>query len=136
MSALVMMGDSEGEYNFTGDEIRADEWFGTTGGYFTVAIHIHNLRGRVYVEASLAEEPTENDWFSIWLTPTTSYVQYPRDLSDPTGSTGDTGVEAYNFEGNFTWLRTRLDRSYMTPEPESDEAIAAFGVVQKILLNR
>ena len=31
----------------------------------------------------------------------------------PSGTTGFTGVEAYTIQGNFTYLRVKVDRSYL-----------------------
>jgi hypothetical protein len=138
-ASLVLLGDTESNFNMVGEPIRADEWYGIGGGTYTVAIHYHNFQGRVWIEAALASEPAETDWFPIWLNVCQPFAEYPRDRAHPTGSpgcVGDTGTEAFVFEGNFTWLRARLDRSHILPVPATHEGVAAFGVIKKILLNR
>lgn len=160
-SSILLLGDTSGKFNVTGDAVRADGWYGYGDGVHTVAAHLHNFTGRFYIEASLANTPEERDWFAIWLNPTVPYAEFPRDpahvnlgvpalpplgqrLYVPHGQIprGDTGVEAFTFRGNLMWLRARLDRTYMgfalpTPGPDFalDNHVASYGVIAKVLLN-
>ena len=75
---------------------------------------MNNLTGRVYIEASLATNPKESNWFALNLSGVQPYVQYPINPMQPTGGFGDTGIDSYTFQGQFIWLRIRLDRSYLS----------------------
>jgi hypothetical protein len=134
-SSVLLMGSSQGKYEYISDACRSDGWYGYVDGNHTVAIYMHNFRGRVWIEASLANEPTETDWFPIYLNGEIPYAEYPRNPRKPSGPVGDTGVDAFNFTANVIWLRARLDRSHLSPKPATDEQLADLGEIKKILLN-
>ena len=80
-----------------GDEYKADGYYGFTDGLHTVAFYLSAFIGQVGMQATLAKDPTDSDWANITLTgPTTDY-------NDSTA--GTTRVVAYNFTGNFTYIR-------------------------------
>lgn len=111
--------------SLTGDAFRADGYYGYTDGNHTISIHFQNYTGRFYMEASLVTDPAETDWFPISLTTSTEYLH----LSE------ETSVQGYTFQGNFVWLRARMDRSYISPVPDTSEEIASLGSVTKVYLN-
>jgi hypothetical protein len=84
---------------------RGDGYYGYRDGHHTLAVTFQNFIGRIQIEATLDIEPTEADWFPIWLTGTAPYKQY---------NTNKTGSEAFTFQGNFVFLRFRKMRSYLT----------------------
>jgi hypothetical protein len=134
-SSTLLMSSSQGQLSMTGEPQKADGWYGYGDGLHTVAIYVQNFQGRIYIEGSIADEPTEEDWFAIMVT-TSPYVQYPVNVNDPTGDMGgDTGAEAFTFRTNVVWLRARLDRSYMGEITDSQQ-ISNLGIVRKILLSR
>jgi hypothetical protein len=53
----------------------------------------------------------------------------------PTGTTGDTGVDAFTFQGNFLFLRAKIDKTYIVPYPSTPSEQALLGSIRKILLN-
>ena len=161
-SSIVMLNNTDGTLNITGEPIRADAWYGLTDGLHTVAIYLQNFIGRIYIEATLSNDPKEDEWFPIYLNSDLPYLQYniddgetvnvPVGLSDRTQ--GKSGVVSFTFQGNFLYLRARVDRSYIRPEvsiqtivvfkfnspglvnqPLNELEISQFGVVKKILLN-
>jgi hypothetical protein len=162
-SSVVMLTDTEGKVNVIGEPVRADAYFGLTDGLHTVAIYFQNFVGRVYIDASLSNNPTEDEWFPINLNGELPYLQYSREdgakLEAPTGLSdehmGKNGVEAFTFQGNFLWLRARVDRSYIKPFDQYPKdytgtgtgaegyvnasydhvEVNQLGVVKKILLN-
>lgn len=141
-TTITILTDTNGKWEVTGEKFRADGWFGSTDGLHTVSIHVRNLRGRVFVEASLANEPTEDDWFPIWLSQLEPYIEYPKNAAKPTGSitsdygdAGDTTVSAFAFQANIAWIRTRLSRDYLGHPPSNEEDIARYGVIEKVLLS-
>lgn len=129
-----------------GQPVKADGWYGATDGLHTVAIYVSNFSGRVYVEATLAMNPTEADWFPICLDKekNTPYIQFPVNPAAPTGATeglvqpGDTGVVGRSFKINAVWIRARMDRTYLdlvAPNP-LDSIEAGYGRLQKVVLAR
>lgn len=162
-SSIVMLDDTQGKVNVVGEPVRADAYFGLTDGLHTVAIYFQNFIGRVYIEASLSNDPQEDEWFPINLNGELPYLQYTKAdgslLHTPTGLSdqhlGKNGVEAFTFQGNFLYLRARVDRSYISPfdqypadytgqgtgaqgyvNASYDHAeVNQLGVIRKILLN-
>lgn len=119
--------------SYTGTAVRADAFYGNTDGLHTVSVHYTNFVGRVCIEGTVVTNPTESDWFPVYLTSGTSYRQYPVNSSQPTGTnSGDTGAEGFTFRGNLMYIRARVDRSYL-PDTEYDSV--NHGSIGKILLN-
>ena len=51
----------------TGDAVPGDSYYGYTDGLHTVAIYGQNLSGRVRIQGTLANSPTEDDWFNVLI---------------------------------------------------------------------
>jgi len=99
--------------NLTTDKVEGDSYYGYTDGLHTIAVSYNAYKGRVYIQGTLALEPTDSDYFDIQVQgglPANQggYKQFP-----VSGTDGFTGVEAYTVEGNFTYLRVKMDRSYL-----------------------
>lgn len=121
------------ELSYTSDPIRVDFYSGVTQNLHTVSVTVSDFVGRIYIEATLNSNPSENEWFPIYLTSGTAYRQYPINSNSPTGdNNGDTITEGFTFRANVLYLRARVDRSYVQ-ETEYDPLI--HGRVTKILLN-
>lgn len=139
-NTVLMMGNSQEHANLTGKPCKADGWYGHTDGLHTVVIQVVNFTGRVYVEASLSMEPTEDDWFPIALTEQTAWLQFPVDPMKPTGheGDGDTCTVGVSFKVNALWIRARLDRTYLETVlyDEDPNALSALGNIKKITLAR
>jgi hypothetical protein len=97
----------------TGDKIPGDSYYGFTDGVHTVAIYPNSYTGQVKIQATLAEDPTANDWFEIGLKDG-DFAEY----------NSVSTVDAYTFTGNFLYLR-----AVVTPQASNS------GSVDKILLN-
>jgi hypothetical protein len=69
-------------------------WYEGPGGQHV----INNFIGDVIIEASLATDPLEGDWFPISSTATTFDTLYHVNTF-------------YNFTGNFVWIRAKVDIS-------------------------
>lgn len=137
VSSVTLMSSSSGEYELTGQPSKADGWFGFSDGLHTVSIHAVNLKGRVYIEGSLEKNPTENDWFPIWLEEKTPYIQFPQIAANPSGANGgDTDVVSFTFTANLLWIRARLYRSYLPDPHATEDDIAVLGMVKKVILSR
>lgn len=134
---VMLLGSTQGTANLIGEKQRADGWYGHTDGLHTLAIYCQNFTGRVILEGSISMEPTEDDWFPISLTNTTTWMEFPRNPMQPTGDfDGDTGVVGFTFRMNVVWLRVSVDRTYLPNQFEDIEDIVAVGVVRKIVLSR
>ena len=135
IQSVQILGDTQIELNVTSDPVRADGWFGQRDGLHTVAFFLEDFTGRIFLEASLATDPQENDWFAIFLDGSVPFQEYPRNPGAPTGIRGDTFVDAFTFQLNALWLRVRIDRSFIMPQPTTDEEKSLLGSVRRVLLN-
>lgn len=133
--SVQVLGDTQVELNVTSDKVRADGWYGQKDGLHTISFYLDDFTGRIYLEASLATDPEESDWFDIFLNGGNSYQEYPLTPGAPTGTHGDTLVDAYTFQINALWVRVKIDRSYVMPQPTTDAEKTLLGSVSKILLN-
>jgi hypothetical protein len=148
MSATVLLlPDTTSVLNPVGVPVRV----GAFNNFYTVVIYVNNFTGSVYIEASLAQEPTDEDFFPIFLNGNIPYASFPQNPAHPTGYPGlsgrggyqdtnlntpygDTGVYSWTFEVNALWMRARVDRSFVQPPPTNIYQIEAFGNVEQILL--
>lgn len=131
-----MLGDTGNSMEAVGEKIRADAYYAQSDGLHSVAIHLQNFTGRIYIEATLISDPQENDWFPIILSGGSAYVEYPLIPGQPSsGLQGDTMVDAFTFQGNFLYLRARMDKTYYRPIPASNAEKALLGSITKIMLN-
>lgn len=122
--SILLLNDTSGVTNITGDAIRAPGYYSSDRNVITIAVYLNNFVGRLYIEASLANNPEEDDWFPINLNGYIPYAEYPNDF------TNNDGVESFSFELNAIWIRARQDRSYL-PNPEEN----GLGSIKKILIN-
>lgn len=118
--------------NLTTDKVEGDSYYGYTDGLHTIAVSYNAYKGRVYIQGTLALEPTDSDYFDIQVQgglPASQggYKQFPI-----SGTDGFTGVEAYTIEGNFTYLRVKMDRSYLGDGTTYD---ADYGSINYIRLS-
>ncbi len=133
-TSIVMLSNTQGKLSVVGDKIRADGWYGYTDGLHTVAIYLFNFTGRIWFEASIADEPLEEDWFNIPINNQECQI-FPKNIMLPTGTTGDTGTLGMNIIGNYTWLRVRMDRLSSDPETEMRAIAGLLGNIDRVLLN-
>lgn len=132
--SIVLLPGTSDNLNVVGDKVVGDSYLGFTDGLHTIAIYVTNFTGRVFLQGTLATDPQEDDWFDISLVTNQfsneQFVQFPLDPLNPTGTNGDTGVEAFTFIGNFVFLRAGINRDYLGV-PNAD----GLGFVRKILLS-
>ena len=132
MYSVILLNTTVGFINCVGVPQKAAGYTNSIGNSHTVSIGLQNFVGRIYIEASLASNPGPNDWFAISFGPY-PYLQFPIDISLPTSHlTGDSGTYAYNFSGNYVWVRARVDRGYLVPVPADPYLV---GCVSQIILN-
>mgnify|MGYP001409873723 CR=1 FL=1 len=85
-------GDSSVD-TITGDKFKGDGYYGRSDGFHTVQYNISGFIGSIVMQATLAIDPTDDDWFTLSTTQHTS-------------STNETGGFVYNFTGNYVWVRS------------------------------
>jgi hypothetical protein len=79
----------------TGEKYKGDGYYGRSDGFHTVQYTLTGFIGTVAIQATLAIDPTEDDWFTV-------YTQaYP-----VTNDEGTTTSKVTNFTGNYVWVRS------------------------------
>lgn len=121
--------------------LAAGGYYGSTSGLHTIAFTLRNFIGRIYVEATLASNPTEADWFPIIFKESckfyiefTDTVIYNPNSEQTIYQHGTTGTFAENVVGNFTYLRVGVRRDYISIEPTELQKTLA-GKLEEIQIN-
>jgi hypothetical protein len=133
--SLNMLRPLEEEINLIGDPVRGAGWYGHTTGLHTVAISVQNFQGRILVQASIATDPGEADWFSV-LPDGVAYLQYPRTgyVIQPNYN-GETSLRIFNFVTNAVWLQASVQRSYLIPSIDTPLQIMMYGRLNYVMVN-
>jgi hypothetical protein len=93
----------DGSSNFYSLPEKGDGYFGSFDGLHTITYTVTpNFVGTMYMQATLATNPQENDWFTV--TTTTNYTA-------PAATT----TNYVNFTGNFVWIRAVVNRNTVQP---------------------
>ena len=93
LSATTHPGDSTVTVT-AGEKYKGDGYYGRSDGFHTVQYSIDSFIGTVAIQATLAVDPAEADWFTV-------YTQaYP-----VVNETGTTTSVITNFTGNYVWIR-------------------------------
>lgn len=86
---------------YNSDRVKGDGYYGASDGLHTVAYTCADtFVGTITMQASLAVNPVESDWFNVKDTT----VHYSA-LDYRTTST----VDYFNFVGNFVWVRGHVE---------------------------
>jgi hypothetical protein len=94
---------SDGNRTFKSSKEKGDGYFSNSGGFHTVTYTVTpNFAGTLTVQATLATDPVEADWFNV----TGSAVTYTSPIVPATTTTN-----YVNFTGNFVWVRAFVQRS-------------------------
>lgn len=100
LTAQSHPGDSSTE-TFTGEKFKGDGYYGRSDGLHTVQYSLVGFKGTVRIQATLAVDPTEDDWFDVY---SQAYTLE--------GSSEDSALKfaskIQNFTGNYVWLRAHL----------------------------
>jgi len=98
LSQQTHIGDSSVQ-TVTGSAYKGDGYYGRSDGFHTVQYTITGFTGTVNIQATLAVEPTDDDWFTV-------YTQaHAIAGSDPNPTTSI----LTNFTGNYVWVRAYID---------------------------
>ena len=104
--------------NLIGSKVRYDSWYGYTDGFGTVMVTFQDFQGKLQVQGTLSLEPSDSDWFTI-----TESADY---TSEFTGST------SHNIQGNFTFIRAKLNRSHIGDGTTYDPT---YGQITRVILS-
>jgi hypothetical protein len=98
LSATDHPNDSSVE-TVLGEQYKGDGFYGRSDGFHTIQITVSDFEGTIQMQATLATEPTDTDWFDVTgathTAPTAVHVN-------------STGSFFYNFTGNFVWVRAKV----------------------------
>lgn len=90
---------------FASNPEKGTGYYGISSGLHTVTYSVTDTyAGTVTMQATLASEPTESDWFDVDNTKMTRVYQV----------SNSTSTVATTFTGNFTWVRAVVDISQGT----------------------
>ena len=83
----------------TSNKLKGDGYYGRADGFHTVQYNIsgnadNTFTGDIEIQATLAVEPAETDWFVVSGTAQTYTESY--------------GSYMFNFTGNYVWIRAKL----------------------------
>lgn len=130
------------KWNETTENMPASGYYGTTSGICTISFTLRNFIGRISVQATLANVPTEDDWFDIKFCSNDQYYlefgnQQIYDIYNSNHSTlqlGTTGAFAESVSGNFTFMRVVISRDYLSLNP-TEYQMNNVGKLEEILIN-
>jgi|AntAceMinimDraft_5_1070358.scaffolds.fasta_scaffold00838_6 hypothetical protein len=94
-------GSAVGNYDgsslsFTSDKHKGDGYYGYADGSHTVAMFPTILEATIRIQATLATEPVDSDWFDV------DNVILGND------STAQSTATTFTFTGNFVWIRAKV----------------------------
>ena len=112
---------NQNDMSYTGEAFRGDGFYGFADGLHTVSFHVKQFTGRIFIQATLVENPQENDWFDIDLMIDQTFLQWDN----------ETEALGVSFTGNFVYVRAKVDRSYLVDQNYDP---ATHGLVDKIVL--
>lgn len=91
LSSQTHIGDSTIQ-SVTGEKFKGDGYYGRSDGFHTVQYSYTNFSGTVNIQATLALDPVEEDWFTVH-----TYT-----------AQNETDSKIANFTGNYIWIRATL----------------------------
>jgi len=96
-TAVVYPNSATNTVVFLGNKLPGNGYYGVSGGLHT-AMYVADMNfvGTVTMQATLATEPVDSDWFAISGT-TVNYTEM--------NSRSTSTVDCVNFDGNFVWVR-------------------------------
>lgn len=98
--AVVYPNSATNTMVYTSYQEKGDGYYGSTSGLHTVMYTANsNFVGTVTMQATLATEPQEKDWFEVKGTQVNYTYMNMRNTST---------VDCFNFTGNFVWVRGQV----------------------------
>jgi len=94
---VVYPNTATGTMVYTSGIVKGDGYYGASDGLHTVMYTATpDFVGTITMQASLATNPIESDWFTVDNAASSYTVMDTRNTAT---------VDCYNFTGNFVWLR-------------------------------
>jgi len=78
----------------TGEKYKGDGYYGRSDGVHTVQWTLTDFIGTVNIQATLAINPTESDWFTV---------------STNTYTVAESSSNIQSFTGNYVWVRATVN---------------------------
>lgn len=122
---MYILLKNKAEYSYVGDPIKVTPRLSNNNGVMTVQVDAGSFIGHIYIEATLATEPTEDDWFEIQLDTGVSYFDY----TDPEYRKS----EGFTFRANITHIRARADRSVLG-DVDATYDVATHGTLKQVTI--
>lgn len=108
----TLLSNCSGLISFEGQPTQAIAYYSneTNKRTNTISIHTANFTGRIYVYGTVKLNPSDNDWSIIQLEEGVDYLEFdnlghPKHLQENF---------VYNIDGAYTWLKAKMDRSYIS----------------------
>jgi hypothetical protein len=102
-----------GSSTLTGNKFKGDGFYGMSDGLHTFEISLTGFIGKIKIQATLALDPNEQDWFDTDIgngsqtMDTTGLIQSASKTTiEYTGA--ETSINAYNVTGNLVWVRAYI----------------------------
>ena len=122
---------NEDKLNYSSKPVLLELYKTARTNLFTVSIHTTKFVGRIFLEGTLSNNPESTDWFTIWLTESTPYIEFENnELNENHNNSMNTGL---SFKFNVNQIRAKIDRSYLPNNEEYDLNI--HGKIDYIHLN-
>ena len=130
MYSISVLNSTFGNINYTGSNQQTPGIIALPDTKNNIVLVLSSFIGRIYIEGSTVDtSPNSTDWYPIQIGANLNYIQFPYNT---TYTIPTTGIFVYNFSGNFTWIRARVDRSYLIPIPTNPYSM---GFVEQIWIN-
>ena len=91
LSSTTHPGDSTVE-TVTGEKFKGDGYYGRSDGLHSVQYTYSGLTGDIVIQATLAIDPVEDDWFDVH--------RY--------AAAQETSSKIASFTGNYVWIRAKV----------------------------
>ena len=95
LPTITHRGDSAVQSEVS-EKFAGDGFFSRADGFHTVQYNLNGFVGTIFMQATLAVDPKEEDWFSLLET---------QCISTNADDEKSTGGFYYNFTGNYVWVR-------------------------------
>lgn len=130
--SIQILGSTGSAMNIQSPAIKADSYYGFTDGLHTIQVVYDQYVGRLRVQCTLSLDPAERDWFDVSLSSVSGNGFNPLGLIQYNANNPANLTEAYTFQGNFTFLRVLVDRSYIGDGLTYD---TSYGQISRVILS-
>lgn len=130
--SVIIMTNTTDTYDVKGKPSRADSYVGYSDGLHTVSVKYGNFVGNLHIQGTLSTDPDdETSWFDIDINVTDNSISHLE-------FNGESGINAFSFIGNFTFIRavmSRSERGDLNPSPFNSEMTAdGQGSIDRVIL--